>query len=154
MNILTSNGHQIRWVSGGIVKHFRDYTEKRLVRIAEVYDAHLEHVEWGSRKNGRAILITRVGLRLKDALHQRLVTTSNAVKQIRRGLDELHGIGYGHCDLVLDNVFFDEETGTVFLGDLEYLTPIGETPDDADLTAKELDEAQLNTLIEDIERAV
>ena len=47
------------------------------------------------------------------------------IEQVRLGLDELHSIGLAHCDISVDNVLIDDN-GVVFLGDLEYLTPVNE----------------------------
>jgi serine/threonine protein kinase len=49
------------------------------------------------------------------------------MKQVSKGLEELHAIGFAHCDVCIANVFIDFN-GIVFLDDLEYLTPINDPP--------------------------
>ena len=46
---------------------------------------------------------------------------------MQKVLDELHSLGRAHCDLSLNNVFIDD-AGVVFLGDLEYLSPLNDSP--------------------------
>ena len=82
-------------------------------------------------------------------------------EQVRAGLNSLHGIQLAHCDISINNVFIDMNGGTVFLDDLEYLTPIYDPPPhrtrlphgikpNAITTAIELDEAQFKNFCCDL----
>ena len=75
-------------------------------------------MEWEYRVNGSSILITRIGVQLSTAITDLLITKDSSIEQVEAGLAELHGIGFAHCDLKLDNIFYDESGGCVFLGDL------------------------------------
>jgi hypothetical protein len=69
-------------------------------------------------------MVTRVGFKLRDAFAAGMISRETAIEHVREGLDELHGLGLAHCDVVVDNVFV--HGGIAYLDDLEYLTPIGE----------------------------
>ena len=73
-------------------------------RIAFIYSLKLEHIEWGERSNGKAIMISRVGWQLVSALKFGKVLKKDALNQIQ--LDELHGQGFAHCDISVDNIFY------------------------------------------------
>lgn len=119
----TRNGHFVTWTARGILKEFHGRHEGSVEKMLKVYNAHLEHVEWGEAvpKTKNAVLITRVGIRLRDALSRDLITHVAAIEHIRLALEELHDIGFAHCDVVVDNVFVHQ--GVAFLDDLEYITP-------------------------------
>lgn len=122
----TRNGHFVTWTSGGILKELHNPREHAVSRMLQVYGANLAHVEWGEAvtDNSNAVMVTRVGFRLSDALRRCIITTENAILHIRSAIDELHGIGLAHCDVVADNVFVKD--GIAYLDDLEYLTPCGD----------------------------
>mmetsp|Transcript_1139 Transcript_1139/g.1453 ORF Transcript_1139/g.1453 Transcript_1139/m.1453 type:complete len:456 (+) Transcript_1139:52-1419(+) len=122
----TRNGHFVTWTARGILKEFHGRHEGCVEKMLQVYNAHLDHVEWGEAVPGNqnAVLITRVGIQLRDALSRNLITHVAAIEHIRLALEELHRIGLAHCDIVADNVFVDQ--GVAFLDDLEYITPCDE----------------------------
>ena len=122
----TSNHHHVTWCVEGIMKEYRLPRANVIDRIIHIYSLALPHVEWGRSipSDPHAIMITRVGIRLKEAIASNVITRDTAIEHVRLGMTELHGIGYAHCDIVIENVFVDQ--GVAFLDDLEYLTPIGE----------------------------
>jgi hypothetical protein len=158
----TSNGHHITWTNDGIIKEFKSLvSNNQLNYISEVYNRKLPHVEWGEIMsiNSRVIKITRLGHCLKKAIFDKTITKEAAFEQIQEGVNELHGIGFAHCDLSLNNVFVDIDANVVFLDDLEYLTPVNDIPphsircgDAQPNTAEELDNLQLTSLWIDILR--
>jgi serine/threonine protein kinase len=105
----------------------------------------------------RKSLVTRVGTMLSTAIRDGMVTKEQAIAGVRAGIDQLHALGWAHCDITIDNVFVDE-TGVVFLDDLEYLTPIDSPPphlirvsrDARPATARALDELQYRSMEFDI----
>ena len=120
----TRNGHHVTWCNDGILKEYKQPRANVISRILDVYGHRLPHVEWGHAvvDNPNAIMITRVGVLLKDALATGDITRAIAVEHVRLGMTELHDKGFAHCDIVVDNVFVDN--GIAFLDDLEYLTPV------------------------------
>jgi hypothetical protein len=122
----TRNGHHVTWCHRGILKEYHNPREHVIHRILEVYAHRLQHVEWGEAvpNNSNAVLITRVAVRLKDALAAGQITQDDAIEHVRLAVGELHGVGYAHCDIVVENVFVDH--GVAFLDDLEYLTPLAD----------------------------
>ena len=69
----------------------------------------------------------------------------------------MHGLGFAHTDIKVDNVFV--AGGVAFLGDLEYLRdmdgpprPDGEGLTEDGVTAGDQDKAQLELLIADLYR--
>jgi len=122
----TRNGHFVTWNARGILKEFHHPREGCVEKMLQVYNARLEHVEWGEAVvgNQNAVLITRVGIPLRDALSRNFITYIVAIEHIRLALEELHSIGFAHCDVVVDNVFVDQ--GVAFIDDLEYITPCDE----------------------------
>lgn len=145
----TRNGHFVTWTSAGILKELHNPHRGVVTRILSVYRAHLAHVEWGSPVTGntQAVLVTRVGHRLQDAINKGLISKATALDHVRLGLDELHTMGLAHCDVVRENVFVMD--GIAFLDDLEYLTPINRpapltarwsVDKNGNLSAKQLDE--------------
>jgi hypothetical protein len=124
----TKNGHHITWVREGIYKEFDHRRDtRRAVRITNQVYTHvprLIHMEYGRVIDDRSIMITRIGNRLTLAnMAKQGLTKESVVEQVLLGLQELHNIGFAHCDVSVENVFVDE-CGVVFLGDLEYLTPV------------------------------
>jgi hypothetical protein len=74
------------------------------------------------------------------------------LQNIRTALDGLHANGFAHCDLTLDNVFFDEKMDCFFLDDLEYLSNVDEPPPSKNFrttkncnSGRELDEENFKT---------
>lgn len=122
----TRNGHHVTWCHRGILKEYHKPREHVIDRILEVYAHRLPHVEWGEAvtNNSNAVLITRVAVRLKDALAAGQITQVDAIEHVRLAVGELHNVGYAHCDIVVENVFVDH--GVAFLDDLEYLTPLAD----------------------------
>lgn len=133
----TPNHHHITWCSKGLHKEYRIIPNTNnavrlnavLPRIAVVYAAKLEHVEWGYliENTNNQIMITRVGRKLSDCIRDKTVTKDKAIADVRSALNELHAIGYAHCDICMDNVFVDNNN-IVFLNDLEYLVGVQENP--------------------------
>jgi hypothetical protein len=123
VRLRTRNGHFVTWQARGILKELHNPNKFAISRILKVYAAHLPHVEWGEAVVGmsNAILVTRVGFKLVDAIAAGKIQRNDAIDHVRLGLHELHHFGYSHCDVVIDNVFVND--GVAFLDDLEYLTP-------------------------------
>jgi serine/threonine protein kinase len=144
------NGHHITYTSEGILKEYSFSTDiLQIQKMKRVYKAKLPNVEWGRVVGERSVMITRIGTRLRTAIATQRVSRKNAEDGVRLGLDQLHTIGYAHCDIKLDNVFVDANN-IVFLDDIEYLTPLTNTqwqrpfPDDQvrPVTARDFDEYQ------------
>ena len=132
VKLVTPNNHIVQWVSDGLIKEFNaNVSETSMVAMAGIIEARLGHVEWGRRIEGtKAIKIDILGYMVRQ-YYMRLGPTSirrqfkdKILREVRLGLNELHSAGYAHCDLCLDNVFYDDSSDRVFLGDLEYLTPL------------------------------
>jgi hypothetical protein len=124
----TKNGHQITWVREGIYKEFEHRRDiwRAVQMINQVYThvPRLVHVEYGRVVDHRSIMITTIGSRLSLAnMTKEGLTKVSVVAHVLQGLQELHNIGFAHCDVSVENVFIAER-GVVFLGDLEYLTPV------------------------------
>lgn len=162
VKVTTRNGYSICWTGTELQKTFKCFDANRLKRIATVYEAHLPNVEWGEvpDRSRKSITIRRIGKRLLTALREHLVTKDQIRVQLTQAVEQLHQIGLAHCDICLENAFFDEPTNSVFLDDLEYLTPIRDPPPhhtrippDAQIaTALELDMLQLQGLEECLRR--
>jgi hypothetical protein len=157
VKVETRNGHSICWDGTKLTKTFKNQDINRLRCIATVYAANLPNVEWGEvpERSRKTIVIKRIGKRLLTALRERLVTKEQIIAQLRLAIGQLHEIGFAHCDICLENAFYDESTNSVFIDDLEYLTPAGDPPphhtripNDGTIpsTAGELDELQLERL--------
>jgi len=150
----TTNGHYITWNASGLLKEFsRDVSRKAVSRIRKVLNSKLPHVEWGVvNDDKRSIIIQRVGIRIQVAIGQGLITKTKVLEGVRAALDELHELGYAHCDIALRNIYFDRSTKTAFLDDLEYLTRITHPPPmtihntEGCSTSLELDERQYASL--------
>jgi hypothetical protein len=164
--IKTSNGHSITWCKEGLLKEFQtltkrlrsgrggDVSELSLGYINHVHSSRLPHVEWGYQPKGllNAVMITRIGRRLIDVVSDGTLTNERILEDVRAGLTELHDLGYAHCDIRLENLFVDDNG--VFLGDLEYLTPVKDPPPahidrsmPGSLTALEVDNKQFSEFI-------
>jgi hypothetical protein len=164
----TSNKHHVTWIKEGILKEFRMknnkrqrggslLTEEQITKICNVHNLKLPHVECGYRFSQNAIIITRVGARLRDALRIGLTSKEKVLDDVKAGLEELHQNGLAHGDIRIENVFVDQN-GVSFLDDLEYLSSLDEpsrfnsydgvTVDNA----KHLDLLQLNKFALDLMR--
>jgi hypothetical protein len=132
----TRNGHHVTWIRDGLLKEYnhRRHFTAQLSYINKVYThrPQLPHVEYGYVNNDpnlpNSCVVTRIGNKLTTSTMARLhVGKEMVIAQVQSGLDELHNIGLAHCDLCIENVYIDDD-GTVFLDDLEYLTPIENAP--------------------------
>jgi hypothetical protein len=63
--------------------------------MREIYKAQLRNVKWGRVVGARAVMITRIGVLLTTAVED----------SVRAGLNQLHELGYAHCDLKVATVF-------------------------------------------------
>jgi serine/threonine protein kinase len=127
----TTNHHFVTWTNEDLLKEFNHHSDftTQLDRINKVYNTvpHPLHIEYGYVNNNpnapSSCVITRLGYKLtRDNVNRFLLTKAEVMNQVLRGLEELHAIGFGHCDLCIANFFIDRN-GTVFLDDLEYLSP-------------------------------
>jgi tRNA A-37 threonylcarbamoyl transferase component Bud32 len=154
----TRSKHHITLNNNGLVKEFchgRDYFGI-LAHSKMTHDARLPNVEQGVISY-TSITITTIGRRVRDAIRHRGLDKQTALDGVERAVQQLHAIGMAHCDICVDNIFVDLETGVVFLGGLEYCRPVGDAPpvdirrrgDPAARTAQELDELQLARLQEE-----
>jgi hypothetical protein len=157
VKVKTRNGHTICWDGNCLTKTFKTHNSDRLRRIETVYSRKLPNVEWGElpARSRKTITITRIGKQLLTALRERLVTKEQIRTQLQEAIAQLHTIGLAHCDICLENAFYDESTNSVFLDDLEYLTPVEDPPPHytrismdrpRPATASELDILQLDEL--------
>ncbi len=93
------------------------------------------------------------------AIRKNYIAKEQVIDNIRSALDELHNIGFAHCDLKLSNCFYDRDARCAFLDDLEYLTLLEESPPDVRVsfplpdTARELDELQFVEFVKEIRRS-
>jgi hypothetical protein len=159
----TRNGHHITWIREGILKEYSTLrSDQQMEWIGAVYQLSLPHVEHGYVLDAilKTSIATRVGRKLNACITDRTITRDVAFAQIQSGVQELHDIGFAHCDICVDNCLVDV-TGsppTVFLDDLEYIRPVNypppppphnsRLPPGAELpsTAEELDYLQLQRL--------
>ena len=156
--VATPNGHKIFWDGEVIHKNFKKSTVETVVKnIKKVYAAKLAHVEWGKvpANSKRKIVIERVGIPLIQAIRTHKITIEAACAHIRLAIDELHAIGLAHCDVRIENCFFDQRMNVAFLDDLEFLTKLTSAPPleiwgplPLPPTAGELDESQYIKFIE------
>ena len=152
VRMVTRNAHHITFVNGGIVKEFKNIESIPMNIIKSIYLAKLLNVEQG-HANCSSITITSIGRRVKDALEEGYVTKTDVLMQTQAAVNQLHSLGFAHCDICLDNIFVNLETGVVFLGDLEYCQLMDQNPpkslrrsDSRARTAGELDTIQLEKL--------
>jgi hypothetical protein len=160
VRVRTRNGHYITLKKDGVLKEFRygqDYTAA-ISHIKAIYEARLPNVEHGVTHR-ESVTITRIGRRLKEAIYLQGLDKREALDGARSGVQQLHAIGMAHCDICVDNIFVELETGVVFLGDLEYCRLMGDAPpagirrgDPAARTAQELDDLQLARLRDELAR--
>jgi hypothetical protein len=166
----TSNDHHVTWCQGGILKEFKHFSnyngeggnisDVTIGYINHIHSLNLKNVEWGHPVSGnnRAIMMTRIGRRIEDAIRIKKVSKDNIYNGVVEGLTQLRDIGFAHCDISINNVFVDENG--VFLGDLEYLTPLNSPPphltrisaNSIVSTAQELDILQLKTFALELQR--
>lgn len=102
--------------------------------MSQVMVARLPHVEWGERVSKRSILITSVGYMAREVISAatdpsvRTQLKSKMIAEVQLALQSLHDLQFSHCDLCLNNVFYEEakdgNPARFFLADLEYLSPI------------------------------
>lgn len=130
----TRNDHYVTLLVDGLMKEFNKKVPlARLQRMQEIVEADLDHVEYGERLSDRVFLIKTVGEMLRVYLSrftpgaQKDRAKNEVMDAVRIGLEKIHEKGFAHCDICVDNVFFDEAKG-IFLGDLEYLTPLDNPP--------------------------
>ena len=126
--------------------------------IKNLYEVKLPNVEQGF-VNCSSITITSIGRRVADAVRLNVVTKQAVLEQSRDAVNQLHSLGYAHCDVCLDNIYVHMETNVVFLGDLEYCRPLRDAAPEglrrsnmSTKTAYALDIVQLDKLAEDIVR--
>jgi hypothetical protein len=133
----TDNHHRVMWVKDGLLKQLnrRKVSEDQLDKMVHVMSQKLDHVECGelSSADKRIILIKTVGVRVEDffrdvAQNMRIHFKNKLLQDVQLGLDELHSIGYAHCDLCIKNVFYDAKNCRFFLDDLEYVTDCDSSP--------------------------
>jgi hypothetical protein len=133
----TRNHHHVTWVPEGILKEFNGtVSEASLERMDYVIQKHLDYVEWGTRvPHSSSVIISSIGIMAKRVLSnikdasRRTAMRDKMIREVQAGLDSLHSMQLAHCDICLDNVFFEEPTaafveGRFFLDDLEYITPL------------------------------
>lgn len=77
-------------------------------------------------KNPNSVMVTRIGTCITGALSERMMTSRNVLEGVTAALEQLHSNGFAHCDISINNIFYDNQG--VFLGDLEYLTPLNDPP--------------------------
>jgi hypothetical protein len=162
----TPNGHHVTYTvdaSGRacVLKEFNLKANIPLQHMATVFQAKIPNVQWGRVTDTRAktVELIRVGFTLKQAVRDRLISVDGAIQNIRDALDQLHSIGFAHCDVKMDNVFVDRQAPYVaFLDDLEFLRPVNDPPPKSiriptgchPRTALELDEAQFTRFCSEV----
>ena len=156
VRIVTRNGHHITFGANGILKEFKDVKRVSMDVIRTIYLANLPNVEQG-HINGLSITITSIGRRVADALTAGYVTKEQVFSQTQVAVNQLHSLGFAHCDICLENIFVNVETGVVFLGDLEYCRPMDQEPpeglrrsDNSARRACDLDTIQLEKLKDEL----
>lgn len=157
----TRNGHHVTWTREGLVKEYGTLrSDNQMNYIAEVYSAKLPHFEHGyvNSVELKTSVATRVGRLLSSCISDRTISKEKAIQDVRLAVQELHELGYAHCDICLDNCLVDTSGSepTVFLDDLEYIRPLNEAPStnhnlrllpgvECPTTSGGLDEEQLKT---------
>jgi hypothetical protein len=123
----TPNGHYITFTSEGILKEYSSTIDRRQIGyMSVIYKAKLPNVEWGRVIGERSVMITRIGVPLTTAISEGRTNRRAAEDSVRAGLNQLHELGYAHCDVKVANVYVDS-SNIVFLDDIEYLTPVAST---------------------------
>lgn len=165
----TKNKHHITWCKDGLLKEFKRHnkryrvggnvSQQSMTYIHHVHSLKLPNVEWGRPVGGsdNAVMITRVGRRVIDAIRDG-VSKLDIYNGVVAGLQQLHAHGYAHCDISINNVFVDDNGA--FLDDLEYLTPVKDSPPHQTripantnaTTAEELDDLQLKSFALELQR--
>ena len=112
------------WVKDGICKEFSASRVVSLETLNAIYNHKLPNIEHG-HISGKSITITRIGITLQTALRTSRLDKNSAFEQVKHAVEQLHSIGYAHCDICIDNIFVDDNDNdnVVFLGDLEYCCP-------------------------------
>ena len=154
VRLQTTNGHHVTWSyhqnCDGLLKEFRSITSEQIQRINIVYSHNLENVEKGLIIDNNKIFITRIGFTLQHAIIKGLIARNVAFNHIKSGVNQLHNLGYAHCDIRFRNIFVDLTfPHLTFLNDLEYLTPLNEIPlnkPDFNGTAEQYDQLLLDEL--------
>lgn len=98
--------------------------------IEKIYEAPLRHVERGKvirSASSNRLVISSIGQTLFVRPSSEVEVRERVLTGIFEGLNELHNLGYAHCDVRLTNVFWvvDSESpqGRAILGDLEFMRP-------------------------------
>ena len=148
VRLKTRNGHHVTLTQKGLLKEFKNVDTDRQQVMSIIYENKLPHVEHGECRNSKVAIIHRVGIPLEAKRYD----YGTVVEHIRLALEELHNIGYAHCDVCKENVFYSTSDGVYFLGDLEYCRP-ALSPPRTDLrryhpcaTSEDLDMLQLEEL--------
>lgn len=160
VRLKTRNGHHVTLVREGIVKEFYHRNERPIPMdiIRQIYAAKLPNVEQGVA-NCMTITISTVGHKLGYAIHMLGLDKAEVWRQIQQAVEQLHGLGFAHCDICADNVFVNLVNNVVFLGDLEYCqrkedpAPQGLRRSDPQArTGEDLDFIQLDQLRDELAR--
>jgi len=105
VRIATRNKHHVTWVANGLLKHFHRIRQPVLDRIRVVYSRSPQFIEQGEVLDRKSIRIVSIGSKLSDALSLRKISADEVLRNVRSGLDNLHALGFAHCDVCVDNVF-------------------------------------------------
>jgi hypothetical protein len=126
----TSNGHHVTWDREGLLKEYRRLRSPlQMQYLQDVYAAQLPHVERGIIPDPKIHVarILSLGRKLSTCIGDGTVSKGVAFDHIASAVNELHSIGYAHCDICVNNCFVDT-AGVVFLDDLEYVRPADMPP--------------------------
>ena len=92
-------------------------------------------------------------------MRENKVDKATIVLHVEQALQQLHDqAGFAHCDLRIANCFYDPNSSSVFLDDLEYLTPLNDPPPNVSIpeswhpvkNARDLDLKQLEKFRADL----
>jgi hypothetical protein len=133
IRLRTANGHHVTWARDGLLKEYKHLqSPKHIIWIKEIYEAKLDHVEHGIVQDMKrsVVLVQRIGRQLKGCIIDGTVSKESAYHQIAMGVEELHRIGFAHCDICVSNCSVDVSgpTPVVFLNDLEYVRLVDMPP--------------------------